>query len=133
MRAAKANSELERILLVEDDPDIQLVAGLSLEDIGGFRVVICSSGIEALEKVEQFRPQLILLDVMMPEMDGISTLAELRRQPVASETPVVFMTAKAQPDEIAEYRRLGAVDVIVKPFDPLFLSREVQAIWQRCI
>ncbi len=132
MEAAEANTELQRILLVEDDPDIQLVARLSLVDIGGFVVEICGSGQEALAKVGEFSPQLILLDVMMPGMDGISTLQELRFIPDLAHTPVVFMTAKAQPNEVAEYRRIGAVDVIAKPFDPLGLSAEVEAIWRRC-
>jgi len=132
VESTEANSELQRILLVEDDPDIQLVAKLSLVDIGGFLVEICGSGQQALEKVGEFLPQLILLDVMMPGMDGISTLRELRLLPSVAHAPVVFMTAKAQPDEVAEYRRIGAVDVIVKPFDPLELSAEVEAIWRRC-
>lgn len=122
-------NELRRILLVEDDPDIQIVAQLALMDLAGFEVEICSSGLEALAKAPNFNPDLILLDVMMPELDGLSTLKELRSKSFAAQTPVIFMTAKAQPEEVAEYRRLGALDVIVKPFDPMCLGDEVRRIW----
>lgn len=122
-------SDLRRILLVEDDPDIQIVARLALTDLAGFDLEVCSSGREALEKAPGFSPDLILLDVMMPELDGPSTLKELRRHSSLDGTPVVFMTAKAQPEEVAEYRSLGALDVIVKPFDPMELGNEVRRIW----
>ena len=90
-----------RILLVEDDRDIQKVASMVLERLGGYEVACCSSGYEALEKAPEFAPDLILLDVMMPALDGPGTLREMRREASLAETPVVFMTAKAQPDEVA--------------------------------
>lgn len=124
--------KLVRILYVEDEPDIQTVARLALEALGGFVVEICSSGNEALQRAPGFQPQLILLDVMMPGMDGPSTLKMLRALPQFSRTPVIFMTAKVQPDEVAGYKEVGAVDVIPKPFDPMTLSSQVQAIWERC-
>lgn len=124
--------KLMRILYVEDEPDIQTVARLALETLGGFTVEICSSGAEALEKIAAFRPQLILLDVMMPGMDGPTTLGKLRELPPFAATPVVFMTAKVQPSEVAGYKQIGAVDVIPKPFDPMTLSGQVQAVWERC-
>lgn len=124
--------KLMRILYVEDEPDIQTVARLALETLGGFTVEICGSGSEALGRAPAFDPQLILLDVMMPVMDGPATLAKLRELPQFSFTPVVFMTAKVQPGEVAGYREIGAVDVIPKPFDPMTLSDQVQAIWERC-
>lgn len=124
--------KLTRILYVEDEPDIQTVARLALETLGGFTVEICSSGSEALEKIAAFRPQLILLDVMMPGMDGPTTLGKLRELPPFAATPVVFMTAKVQPSEVAGYKQIGAVDVIPKPFDPMTLSGQVQAVWERC-
>lgn len=122
---------LKRLLFVEDEPDIQVVARLALEAIGGFQVEICSSGREALEKAPGFGPDLILLDVMMPGMDGPTTLGALREQPQTTTTPVIFMTAKVQPYEVAEYKRLGALDVIAKPFDPMQLSANINAIWNR--
>lgn len=120
---------LRRIMLVEDDPDIQIVARLALADLAGFELEVCGSGREALERAPGFAPDLILLDVMMPELDGPSTLRELRRDRSLQATPVIFMTAKAQPDEVAEYRSLGALDVIVKPFDPMALGDEIRRIW----
>lgn len=124
--------KLMRILYVEDEPDIQTVARLALETLGGFTVEICSSGNEALSRAPGFQPQLILLDVMMPVMDGPATLRMLRGMPQFADTPVIFMTAKVQPSEVAGYKAIGAVDVIPKPFDPMTLSVQVQAIWQRC-
>lgn len=124
--------KLTRILYVEDEPDIQTVARLALETLGGFTVEICGSGSEALDRAPAFAPQLILLDVMMPVMDGPATLARLRELPQFNFTPVVFMTAKVQPGEVAGYREIGAVDVIPKPFDPMTLSNQVRAIWERC-
>ena len=124
--------KLTRILYVEDEPDIQTVARLALETLGGFTVEICSSGSEALSRAPGFQPQLILLDVMMPGMDGPTTLKMLRGLPQFAGTPVIFMTAKVQPGEVAGYKELGAVEVIPKPFDPMTLSSQVQAIWERC-
>lgn len=124
--------KLTRILYVEDEPDIQTVARLALETLGGFMVAICGSGQEALDRAPDFQPQLILLDVMMPVMDGPTTLKMLRALPAFASSPVIFMTAKVQPSEIAHYLELGAVDVIPKPFDPMTLSSQVELIWTRC-
>jgi two-component system, OmpR family, response regulator len=124
-------SQLKRILYVEDEPDIQTVARLALESLGGFIVEICSSGEEAITRAPDFDPQFILLDVMMPGIDGPTTLKKLRGFPQFAHTPVVFMTAKVQPGEVAVYKELGALDVIAKPFDPMTLASQVQAIWER--
>ena len=126
-----ADTTLQRILFVEDDPDIQTVARMALEAVGGFTVLACSHGAEALDKISGFSPDLILLDVMMPGMDGPATLEALRHLPEAADVPVVFMTAKVQAQEVARYRELGAVDVIAKPFDPMALSETVRSIWSR--
>ena len=122
---------LKRILYVEDEPDIQVVAKLALEAVGGFQVRVCSSGEEAVRAAPEFSPQLILLDVMMPGMDGPGTLQALRQLPGSAQTPVIFITAKVQPAEVAHYRALGAMDVIAKPFDPMLLSQTINEIWQR--
>jgi two-component system, OmpR family, response regulator len=122
---------LQRILYVEDEPDIRAVARLALEMVGGFTVKICNSGSEALAEAEGFAPELILLDVMMPGMDGPSTLQALREKPSLAAVPVAFMTAKVQPAEVAQYKALGALDVIPKPFDPMALAGQVRAIWER--
>lgn len=124
--------KLERILYVEDEPDIQAVARLALEMVGGFTLEVCSSGAEAIEKSAAFKPQLILSDVMMPGMDGPTLLARLRGLAQTETTPAVFMTAKVQPNEITHYKELGAVDVITKPFDPMTLASQVEEIWERC-
>lgn len=122
-------SELQRILHVEDDPSIRAVTKLALETLGGFQVLSCAGGQEALEQVLNFQPDFILLDVMMPGMDGPATLKQLRELVDISHIPVAFMTAKVQPAEIDSYRQLGAQDVIVKPFDPMTLAAQVRAIW----
>lgn len=122
-------SGLQRVLYVEDEPDIQAVARLALEMVGGLTVKICSSGDEALREAPSFAPELILLDVMMPGMDGPGTLQALRLIPAMAGVPVVFMTAKVQPQEIAHYTGLGALGVIAKPFDPMTLAEQVRALW----
>lgn len=121
--------ELQRILYVEDDADIRAVAELALETVGGFSVKSCSSGQEALLEGPDFAPELILLDVMMPGMDGPSTYRAMQQIPALKGRPVVFMTAKVQTEEIAFYRRLGAVEVIPKPFDPMTLADQIRDIW----
>ena len=122
-------TELQRILHVEDDRSIQAVAKVALEAVGGFQVLSCSGGQEALDKVLDFAPHFILLDVMMPDMDGPQTLERLRNLSDLQQIPVAFMTAKVQPQEVEHYRQLGALDVIVKPFDAMKLAGQVRAIW----
>lgn len=123
---------LENILYVEDELDIQTIVQLALESIGGYHLTVCSSGAEALAVASKWVPDLILLDVMMPEMDGPTTLKQLQTQyPAFKNIPVIFMTAKVQPQEILEYKRLGAIEVITKPFDPMLLSTTIQTIWEQ--
>lgn len=121
-------ANLQRILYVEDEPDIQTIAQIALESIGGFTVETCSSGLEAIDKATDFAPDLILLDVMMPNMDGPATFQELRKLPNTAKTPAIFMTARVQPDEVDRYIESGAVGVIAKPFDPVTLSDQIRAI-----
>ena len=121
--------KLERIMYVEDEPDIQSVAKLALEMLGGYEVLLCGNGAEALDQVGGFAPSLILLDVMMPDMDGPTTLEHLREDPNTAQIPVIFLTAKAQASDIKRYQALGALDVIAKPFDPMMLAVQVQKIW----
>lgn len=124
-------ADLQRILHVEDDPSIQAVAKLALEAVGGFHVLSCASGQAALDQLVDFAPDFILLDVMMPDMDGPQTLARIAQLIDIQQVPVAFMTAKVQPAEIAHYRSLGAHDVIIKPFDPMQLAAQVRAIWNQ--
>jgi two-component system OmpR family response regulator len=122
---------LSRILHVEDDRSIQAVAKVALEAVGGFQVLSCAGGQEALDKVLAFDPHFILLDVMMPGMDGPQTLLQLRELVDLQRVPVAFMTAKVQPAEIEHYLSLGAREVITKPFDPMQLANQVREIWSR--
>ncbi len=124
-------SELNTVLYVEDDQDIQMVAQMALEIVGGLSLRTCSSGWEAIDAAGSLQPDLILLDVMMPDMDGPATLAELRKLPNTRETPVVFMTAKVQSAEVAYYRSLGALGVVAKPFDPMTLADQVRQLWEQ--
>lgn len=120
---------LNRILYVEDEPDIRMVAQMALQAVGGFTVIACASGQEALDAAPGAAADLLLLDVMMPGMDGPSTLKALRALPATANTPVIFMTAKVQAAEVAVYKGLGALEVIPKPFDPMELSAQIQRIW----
>lgn len=126
----ESGTALQKIMLVEDEEDIRAVAELALEAVGGFTVKTCGSGVCALENLDAFRPQLILLDVMMPGMDGPSTLRAIRERPEFEDIPVIFITAKVQPEEVRGYLAAGAVDVISKPFDPMKLSEKIRDIWK---
>lgn len=123
--------ELKRILYVDDEPDIRAVAQMALETVGGFTVLLCASGAEALARAVEFAPDLILLDVMMPEMDGPATLAALRKVPALAATPVVFFTAKVQTSEVEELKSLGALEIVAKPFKPMQLPQTLRDIWER--
>jgi two-component system OmpR family response regulator len=120
---------LNRILAAEDEPDIQSVIQIALEDIGGFTLKFCSTGIEVLENIEAFAPDLVLLDVMMPQMDGTTALMELRKNPKYAHTPIILMTAKTQTAEVAHFLSLGATQVISKPFDPMTLADKLKQFW----
>jgi CheY-like chemotaxis protein len=124
-------AKLNRIMVVEDDPDVRTVVSLSLSRIGGYTVQMCGSAREALEAAPSFAPDLVILDVMMPGTDGPSTLKALRGIPATAATPVIFMTARAHPREMARYKELGCLDVITKPFDPATLAEAIAGIWRR--
>ncbi len=121
---------LKRILYVEDEESIAEVAIMTLEDLGGFEVKHCSSGQEALDALAAFAPQLVLLDVMMPVMDGPKTLQNMKDRPDAKDIPIIFMTAKAQVHEQEFYKSLGAIGVVVKPFDPMALCDTLVDYWE---
>ena len=121
---------LNKVLMVEDDLDIQMIARLALESLGGYTVSMCSRGSEAVEEAQRFLPDLIVLDVMMPGMDGPTTLSAMRQIPALTDTPVVFMTARVQPHEIEEYKALGALGVIRKPFNPTHLAGTLKSLWE---
>ena len=125
------NRPLKKIMLVEDDPDIQLIPRLSLEAGGGYDVRVCASGAEAVQSAPAYAPDLILLDMMMPGMDGLATMDALRKLAEMAAIPVVFFTANAQDQIREDLLRRGALGVIVKPVEPNALVAQVRALWQR--
>jgi len=119
-----------KLLYVEDEPDIRTITRLTLSNIGGHEVIEAASGPEALSLLRNQVPDMILLDVMMPVMNGPETFRRMREMPSVRNVPVVFMTAKVQTREIEEYMKMGAIGVIAKPFDPMTLCQEISNLWQ---
>lgn len=117
---------IQTALLVDDDPDIRMVGELVLASVGGWTTYVAGSGERALELARAHVPDVILLDVMMPTMDGPTTLEHLRSDPVTASIPVIFCTAKVQQREMETFRALGAAGVIPKPFDPMMLPQQVR-------
>lgn len=122
---------LRKILCVEDEPLVQAVARAALEKRGGFTVLACASGAAAVDAAAAFAPDLLLLDVMMPGMDGPATLAALRRLPATAATPAVFMTTRTQAQVLPLGAAPGIIGMIDKPFDPKTLAETVAALWAR--
>ena len=120
---------LQRILLADDEPDILEVSKIALETVGGFEVEVCSSGAELLQLLPEFRPDLIIMDVLMPDMAGPEVLSRVRQLPDYSGIPVIFLTGVANGIELKALRDSGAADVILKPFDPMTLADRVDGIW----
>ncbi len=120
---------LTRILLVGDQRDIRSIVGLALGKIGGFQVKVCESGEEALASAGDFAPDLLLLDLSMPVLDGLGTLKELRARGLAA--PAVFFTARLNAKDAERYRDLGVLGVIPKPFDPLKLGSQLREMWKQ--
>jgi CheY-like chemotaxis protein len=123
-------TQLQRVMCVEDDPDIRMILEFSLATVGGYEVFMCAGGQLAIDQAPSFKPDLVLLDVMMPGLTGPQTLAALRAQPGMAGVPVVFVTAKAMPDEVEELLQYGATGVIVKPFDPVRLPQDIRIYWE---
>lgn len=116
-----------RILYVDDEDDIREVATLALELDSELIVRTCASGGEALDVAAEWQPDLILLDVMMPHMDGPTTLGRLRENSDTASIPIIFITARTQSGEVEHFKSLGALDVFAKPFDPMTLAELVKA------
>lgn len=119
---------ITKVLLVDDEPDIRRIGKLSLEAVGKWTVVMAASGLEAIEVARRELPDLIILDVMMPDLDGPTTYGRLQAEPALAGIPVIFMTAKVQKAEIARYLQLGAAGVVSKPFDPMTLPDQIRQI-----
>ena len=121
-------SNTQRLLYMDDDADIRMIVEFALEDEPDLEVKICASGVEALAMVEAYQPHIVLLDVMMPNMDGPTTLKQMQIMPALANTTFAFMTAKVQPQEVAQLTQLGAKKVIAKPFDPMTLADTIRSI-----
>lgn len=120
---------LKTILCIDDEESILEVTKLCLETVGQYTVTACSNGEEGIAKAKEIKPDLIMIDVMMPGIDGPSTLNRLKSMSETTNIPVIFMTARVQGNEIEEYKGMGAIGVIAKPFDPMTLSEEVERMW----
>jgi CheY-like chemotaxis protein len=120
-----------KILIIDDDVDIRAIASLSLSRVGRMDVIEASSGAEGVRKARDENPDVILLDMMMPTMDGLETLAALHSHPATAGTPVIFLTAKAVGSDIERLTALGAAGVLIKPFDPRTLPDEVRGLVRR--
>ena len=121
-----------KILIIDDEEDIREVAALSLETVAGWDVLVAGSGAAGIAKARENRPDAILLDVMMPGMDGPTTFRELRAIPETSGIPVILLTAKVQAADQKRFSDLGVASVMFKPFDPLILARDIAEVlgWQ---
>jgi CheY-like chemotaxis protein len=122
--------KLQHIACIDDDEDILRIAELTLESLGGYKVTTFMSGPAALAGLKEAAPDLVLLDMMMPKMDGRQTLEAIKSRDDLKHLPVVFMTAKIQPAERSQYGSLGAAGVVAKPFDPATLASDVETIWR---
>lgn len=112
---------IKKILLIDDDPDARRIGAMSLRKLGGFEVLLASSGVEGLGLAELARPDVILLDIIMPELDGWTTLVRLKKIPSIMTIPVILVTGRHDPPHAYEYHDAGAIGLIAKPFDPLKL------------
>jgi CheY-like chemotaxis protein len=121
---------LQKVLYVDDEPDIRQIVQMALGLLPGVTTHTVDGGEQAIEMARELRPDLLLLDVMMPGLDGPGTFERLREDPQLKAIPVIFMTAKAMPKEVARFRAMGAAGVIAKPFDPMQLGKQVLALWE---
>ena len=123
--------ELKKILYAEDEPDVQTVVEAVIQAMSDYQIKICGNGRKLLDCIDEYQPDLVLLDVMMPEMDGPTTLKFLQADEKTKDIPVVFMTAKAQIHEIKTFQEASIAGIITKPFDPMTLCSEIQGIWEK--
>ncbi|GAA6620038.1 response regulator [Scytonema sp. NUACC26] len=118
----------KRILIIDDEEDIREVAQLTLEAVGGWEVLTAESGMEGIQLAEVEKPNAILLDVMMPDMDGIATFEKLRTNPETQGIPVILLTAKVQSSDRQRFAELGVKGLIAKPFNPMVLNDQLTDI-----
>lgn len=123
--------ELKRIMHIEDDESIRMITSVTLEAVGNLEVLSCESGYDGIRQFEAFQPQVVLLDVMMPDLDGPGTLEEMKSRYRLDNVMVLFMTAKVQQEELAHFKSIGGFDVIEKPFDPMTLADKIRTCWEK--
>lgn len=121
---------LQRILLADDEPDILEIARIALETVGGYEVSVCGSGEELLARIPEFDPDLVVVDVLMPDMTGLEVLERLREVPGYQSVPVVFLTGIIQEEELDALRQSGPAAIITKPFDPMTLADHIDSVWE---
>ena len=121
---------LQRVLIADDEPDILEISRIALEAVGGFEVLVCSSGTKLLERLSAFQPDLVIVDVLMPDMTGPEVFEEIRRRPEFDDVPVIYLTGVVQEDELDDLRKTGVADVILKPFDPMTLADRINGVWK---
>lgn len=127
-----STNRLKRILCAEDEDDLREILEMSFQVSGGVTIKTYASGKETIAAAAAgFRPDLLLLDVMIPDMNGVEILSELRKLPATADVPAVFITARAQPHELLEYKKAGAVEVLTKPFDPMALPDILHKIYEK--
>ena len=124
---------LQRILLADDEPDILEVARIALEVVGGYEVSACTSGAELLERLPGFDPDLVVIDVLMPDMAGLEVLDNVRSTPGYEAVPVIFLTGMVQENDLEELRRSSVTEIIRKPFDPMTLADQIDGVWEAAI
>jgi CheY-like chemotaxis protein len=117
-----------KILIIDDEDDIREVAALSLESVAGWEVITANSGAQGLARALEHQPDAILLDVMMPGMDGPTTVRELRKNPATAKIPVLLLTAKVQASDQRRFADLGVESVLFKPFDPMTLADQISGV-----
>ncbi len=120
---------LKKILYAEDETDIQTVVELTVQAMSNYKIKVCDNGQKLMDCVEDYQPDLVILDVMMPEMDGPTTFRHLKHNEKTQDIPVIFMTAKAQAHEVSDFKECGVIGVITKPFDPIKLCEKITKIW----
>ncbi|MDD3594409.1 MAG: response regulator [Candidatus Gastranaerophilales bacterium] len=123
--------ELKKILYAEDEIDIQVIVDAIVKSMSSYEIMFCNNGQEVLDIVEEYNPDLILLDIMMPEVDGLTAFQELQKSEKTKNIPVVFITAKAQVHEVQSFLKTGVIGIITKPFDPMQLCSNINAIWEK--
>ena len=121
---------LQRVLIADDEPDILEISRIALESVGGFEVLVCSSGEELLEQISAFQPDLVIVDVLMPDMTGPEVFEEIRRRPEFDEVPVIYLTGVIQEEELDGLRKAGVADIVLKPFDPMTLADRINGVWK---